>query len=299
MFTQRKKSITPLIILFLLISTACSTSSIPFLETAPEKAPVEEISPSALETMIAASVAEKISQTLEAMPPTYTATPLSTETPIPTQTATEPPPSATHTEIDYPETGSDLKENDDGSLTFLDYKAKYSLELPLEWMSLRPDSPEYREAWITEATNPVVINILKSLENIDPKIQRLYILDLQKEHYANGFITYTNIALDHENGRSLEESFADYVLNYPNIYSGVQVISSDITKTSSGIQVGIVAVEWNPTGYEEKGLRAYEKTAIFAVQDRILFIIFKTTVDLKEETLPIFDTMIDSFKLLE
>ncbi len=297
MLTLNKKPIFPLIALFLLISTACSTSSIPFLETTSEKAPVEAIDPDALETMIAASVDEKISQTLEAMPPTYTSTPLPTEAPTLSPTATQPPPSATPTQVNLPKTGSALIENADGSLTFFDYKAEYSLNPPTEWLALRPDSPEYREAWITEASNPVVISILKNMEKVDSEIQRLYTLDLQKEHYKNGFITYANIALDHENGHSLEESFADYVLNLPNIYSGVQVISSDITETSSGIRVGIVVAEWHPEGYKDD-FRAYEKTAIFAVKDRMLFVIFSTTVDLKDETFPLFDAMIDSFQPL-
>ncbi len=290
-----KKNITPIsavfkfISLFAFTTIACSTSAISFSGSSSETDPNE------LETMIAISLAEKVSQTLEAMPPTDAPT----ETPTPSPTKTEPPPSATATKADYPEMGSDLIENADGSLIFFDYLAKYSLTPPIEWMAIRPDSPEYREMWITEAADPVIINILENIEGIDPKTQRLYIIDLKKWHYVNGFITYTNLVLENQSNQRLEESFADFVLNLPDYYNDVNVISSDISETSSGIPFGVIELEWTPEGYEE-GLRAYDKVAIFSVEkDHTLFIFFSTTVTLKDETLPIFDGMIDSFTYLE
>ena len=108
MFTQQKKILIPLLMGILIISLACETS-IPFLETTSEADEVVAIDPLALETMIAEAAASKVAQTLEALPPTNTATPLPTETPVPSPTATEIPPTSVPTEVDYPATGSDLQ----------------------------------------------------------------------------------------------------------------------------------------------------------------------------------------------
>ena len=299
MSTQKKKHIILLMATILLISTACVISN-PFAASAPAPEPVEEIDPDTLETMIAVAVVEKVAQTLEALPPTKIATAIPTETQTPTATAipTKIPPTPTSA---YPKTGSDLQENDDGSFMFSDYKAAYSLKLPTaEWLSLRPDSAEYRQAWVSpEASNPVIQQLLKEMEKFDPEIQRLIILDLQKEHYENGFLTYFNVALDHENNKSLEESFAQFVLERPSYQEGLVVTAADISKTSLDIPVGLVVSEWDITGSEGEVFHIYRKTAIFLVKDRCMYIHFTTTSDLKDEMLPIFDELINSFEFLQ
>ena len=115
-----KKNITPVLVVFILLfvftTIACSTSSIPFLTSSPKTPPTEEISPNSFQTMVAISVDQKVSQTLEAMPSTNILAP----SPIPSPTKTEPLPSPTTTKATYPEMGSDLIKNADGSLTFFD-----------------------------------------------------------------------------------------------------------------------------------------------------------------------------------
>ena len=143
MFTHQKKFTLPLLMGFLLLSLACVTS-IPFLNSEPETAPAEVPDQNAIQTMIVDAVNQKVSQTLEAIPPT----PLPTETPLPSPTATEIPPTSTPTEIAYPEMGSELQENDDGSITYFDYTGAYRVDIPAQWLAIRPGSTEYNAAWL-------------------------------------------------------------------------------------------------------------------------------------------------------
>lgn len=293
--TGRKKWLLPLLMGILLVSMACATS-IPFLGTTPE---VEEVDPSELETMVADAVAQKVAQTLEAMPPTNTATPLPTETPTPSPTATEIPPTSTPTEVDYPETGSDLQKEDSGLTTYLDYTGAYTVKLPAEWLALRPGEVEYTEAWtMPEASTPEIRSSLEAMQSLDPNIFRLFALDIKEGHYNNGFVTNINFVLSLETPASLEETFAQKILKLPETATDLVVTSSDITETSSGESVGIIETQWDEESASGETVSLYKKYAVFMVKNRSLIITLNSTVDFKDQVLQDFDTMVDGFELL-
>jgi len=295
---QRKKRLLLLLLVFLLLSLACATS-IPFFGTTPETNPVATIDPMALETMIANAAAEKVVQTLEALP-TNTATPLPTETPIPLPTATEIPPTSTPVEIDYPETGSALQKEDDGSITYLDYTGAYSVNIPAEWLVLRPGEVEYTEAWaMPEASTPEIRSSLEAMQSLDPIIFRIFALDIKEEHFSNGFVTKFNFVLSLETDTSLEETFAQSVLELPDAIPGLVVIESVITETSLGIPLGIIVSEWNTTTNAGQAIRLYQEQAIILVKKRSLIITFTSTVDFKDQVLQDFEMMVDGFELLD
>ena len=296
---QRKRWLLPLLFGVLFLSIACAIPSLPFLETAPESEPAPTIDPMALETMIANAAAEKVAQTLAAIP-TNTLTPIPTETPTPSPTATEIPPTSTPTEVDYPETGSDLQEDDDGSITYLDYTGAYSANIPAEWLALRPGEAEYSAAWtMPEASTPEIRSSLEAMQSLDPSIFRIFILDLKEGHFNNGHVTNINFVLSLETEASLEEAFAQSVLELPDAIPGLVVTESEIAETSSGIHFGCIVSEWDTTTDAGQTIRVYQKQAIFMVKNRSLIITFTSTVDFKDQVLDDFETMVDEIELLD
>ncbi len=295
MFTQQKKSTLPLLVGFLLISMACATS-IPFLDSAPETAPIEEPDQNAIQTMIADAVNQKVSQTLEAIPPT----PLPTETLLPSPTATEIPPTSTPTEVVYPETGSKVQENDDGSTTYFDYTGAYRVDIPTQWLAIRPGSTEYNAAWLLpEASVPEIRKSLETMQSFDSNIFRIFALDVQEGHYSDGFVSNINFVLDHQNTASLEETFAQSVLALPDAISGLVVTSAEITETTLGMPVGIIESEWDAESDTGQIIRIYQRQALFAGKNNFLIITFTSTVDFKDQLLEDFEIMVDGFELLD
>lgn len=297
MMIRKNKKILPAIVFLFLASLACSISSIPFLASAPEPEGIEETDPNMISTMVAEAVAEKVFQTLEAMPPTSTSTPLPTDTPAPTPT--EIPPTSTPTKIVYPETGSALREDVDGSIMYLDYTGGYLIKIPDNWLAIRIGEQEYIMAWsLLEASPPEIQRSLQSMQSLDPNKFRLFILDTQAGHYDDGFVTNINFVLSPESDSSLEEIFAQSVLALPLSIPDLVIISSEVAETSLGEPVGIIISEWDSKTAAGDPIRLYQKQALFQVNNQSLVIAFTSTVDFKDEVLAEFDLLVDGFVLL-
>lgn len=298
MMIRKNKKILPAIVFLFLASLACSISSIPFLASAPEPEGIEETDPNMISTMVAEAVAEKVFQTLEAMPPTSTSTPLPTDTPAPTPT--EIPPTSTPTKIVYPETGSALREDVDGSIMYLDYTGGYLIKIPDNWLAIRIGEQEYIMAWsLLEASPPEIQRSLQSMQSLDPNKFRLFILDTQAGHYDDGFVTNINFVLSPESDSSLEEIFAQSVLALPLSIPDLVIISSEVAETSLGEPVGIIISEWDSKTAAGDPIRLYQKQALFQVNNQSLVITFTSTVDFKDEVLGDFDLLVDGFVLLD
>lgn len=298
MMIRKNKKILPAIVFLFLASLACSISSIPFLASAPEPEGIEETDPNMISTMVAEAVAEKVFQTLEAMPPTSTSTPLPTDTPAPTPT--EIPPTSTPTKIVYPETGSALREDVDGSIMYLDYTGGYLIKIPDNWLAIRIGEQEYIMAWsLLEASPPEIQRSLQSMQSLDPNKFRLFILDTQAGHYDDGFVTNINFVLSPESDSSLEEIFAQSVLALPLSIPDLVIISSEVAETSLGEPVGIIISEWDAQSAVGDPLRLYQKQALFMVKNQSLVITFTSTVDFKDEVVGDFDLLVDGFVLLD
>jgi len=300
MMIRKSKKILPAIVFIFLASLACSTSSIPFLDSAPESEDIEETDPNMISTMVAESVAEKVSQTLEAMPPTNTPLPPPTETSTPMPTPTEMPPTSTPTKIVYPETGSVLQKDVDGSIIYLDYTGGYLVKTPENWLAIRIGEQEYIMAWsLLEASPPEIQSSLQDMQSLDPNTFRLFMLDTQEGHYDDGFVTNINLVLSLETDRTLEEVFAESVLALPLSIPDLVIISSEITETSSGEPVGIIISEWDAKSAVGDPIRLYQKQTLFMIKDQSLEIKFTSTVDFKDEVVDDFDLLVDGFMLLD
>ena len=166
---------------------------VPGLPTASAPAPTPD---TRLERMVAETVDAALELTRQAVP---TATGFLSATPQPTVTATL---AATATQA--PETM--LDKNADGSSTFIDLSAKYQLTIPIQWLAVRINAPEYDEALqLPEAANPAIQGSLASIKEQDPSVFRLFMLDIAEEHLDGGFVTNVNLVWDPQ----MEVSFAD------------------------------------------------------------------------------------------
>ncbi len=297
MFTHQKKVLLSFALLFLTVSVACSTSSLPFIGGEPEAEAAPTVNPADLEIMIAEAAATKVAQTVEAIP-TNTATSVPTETPIPSPTPI--PPTSTPTEVDYPSTGSALEENDDGVIVYTDYTGAYAIELPAKWLAMRPGEEEYTEALaLPEASVPEIQASLLAIESFDPDVFRLVALDTREGHYNDAFVSNINVVLSEETDASLEEFFAASVLGLPESLPGVLIISSDITATSSGVPVAFIISERDIVTDTGQDIRLYQKQALFMVKNHSLIVSFTSTVDFKDQIIEDFDMMVDSFRFLD
>ncbi|MBT3338028.1 MAG: hypothetical protein HN855_08600 [Anaerolineae bacterium] len=297
---QRKKSFRPLLFFALVVSLGCAVPTLPFLNSAPEAAAPTTVDADTLATLIADSVNQKVSQTLEALPPAAAPTLLPTETPLPSPTATEIPPTATPTQIAYPDTGSDLLEDDEGDLAYFDYTGGYKADLPTDWLAIRPGEAEFTEVWaLPVAANPEVQQALQNMQSLDPNTFRLFVLDTQEGHFDDGFLTNINFLLGQENEAPLEEVFAQTVLDLPNVIPGLVVTDSYMDIIASEQSVGIVISEWDALLKTGEAIRLYQKQAIFIVKDRGLVITFTSSVDFKDTVIDDFDTLVNGFMMLD
>ena len=295
---MQKKWIAPLTLLTLVLTLGCAIPALPFLDNTPAEAAPTAIDADTLATLVADSVAQKIAQTLEALPPTAFPTATITETPPPTSTPTEIPPTATATPIEYPDTGSDLLEGESSSL-YYDYSGNYMVTLPANWLAVRPGEVEYATAWgLPSAAYPEVNTALQSMQSLDPNTFRLFVLDTQDGHFDDGFLSNINFLSTPESEASLDEVFAQSVLSLPATISGLVVTDSRITEHPSGGRIGIIVSEWDTQILGGETLRLYQQQVIFVIQNRPLIITFTSTKAFKDTILPEFESILDSLIVL-
>ncbi len=141
---KQKKWIAILSFILVLLMSGCALFDLPFLNSAPaaEVAPTQ-IDADTLSTLVAEAAAQKVAETLAAIPPTASPAPTATATPQPTATL---PPTATVTPTPYPASDSEFVEEGVQTL-YYDYSNGYRLPLPENWLPIRPGEIEYAEAW--------------------------------------------------------------------------------------------------------------------------------------------------------
>ena len=297
---MQKKWTLPLSLLLALLTIGCAVPAIPLLDSAPAADPAPTIvDADTLATLVAEAAAQKVAQTLEAMPPTPLPTATATNTPQPTATPTEIPPTATATAIEYPETGSDLVPEGDASI-YYDYNTGYRVTTPANWLAVRPGEVEYAEAWgLPVASYPEVSSGLQSIQSLDPNTFRLFVLDTQEGHFENSYLSNINILAAPAGGATLDEIFAGSVLQLPEQIPGLVVTDSNIVDTENGERIGFITSEWDSQLAAGEPLRVYQQQAIFVLNDTSLILTFSSTVDFKDTIIADFDTMVASLTPLE
>jgi len=264
------------------MSLACV---IPGLQTASPSAPTVDLD--LLNTMVAENVSVMITQTAMAASEIVTS-----ETPTPSATPTPTPEPAG--------SGSLLTKQEDGTTLFIDQRGGYQLSVPAGWLAVRINEQEYLDAWsLAEAADPAVQRSLTGIQNLDPNQFRLFAYDTQDGHIQGGFVTNINIIWDQSNDISLDETGLDTAVDsLVQTVPGVEITSAQITVTSSGIPIGVVTSNWpSQTTVDGATISITQKQVYLSAGTGSLVITFSTTVELKETTLPAFDSMIETIRL--
>lgn len=262
---------------------------VPGLPTASAPPPTPD---TRLERMVAETVDAAIELTRQAVP---TATTVPSATPQPTVTATL---AATATQA--PETM--LDKNADGSSTFIDLSAKYQITIPMQWLAVRVNAPEFEEALqLPEAANPAIQASLASIKEQDPNVFRLFMLDVAEEHIDGGFVTNINLVWDPQ----MEVSFADdtdlktLAASLPASLKDSEVTGTEIKTTTNETTYGVITTRTPSTTQDGTKIVMYQTLTFFDLSVGTLNITLTTTETWQKTVEPSFDAIIESFLVLE
>jgi hypothetical protein len=251
--------------------------------------PAPTVDPAQLDLIVAQTVSAALQETAMAATPTQPATPTSPPTTEPSAT---PPPVLQ----------SSITNQADGTALYVDEKAGFNVSVPPGWLPIRIDQLEYYDSFsLPQAADPLVQTALMDINDLDPKVYRLFIFDLQDGHLQNGFVNNINIIWNQGLSISLktEDDINKTAEALPSIVPGLVVKSSDVSKTNSGIPIGVILSEI--TGQQQDGgeLSLFQKQVILNVKEGTLVITFTTEQGIKDATLPFFDTLVESIQLGE
>jgi hypothetical protein len=280
-------------LIFLVIIAACVVPGLP-TASAPVFAPT--VDTSRIDTMVAETVSAAIAQTEQAQP-AATSTLASTSAPISTPAPTETPT------LQASPSQSTLARQEDGSMLFADERAGYEIKLPAGWLAVRVNEQEYLDAFsLAEAANTSIQQSLLSVQAEDPNAFRLLAIDTQAAHIQNDFITEMRFVLDEQKIISLG-SDADLQAIAREIPASAVVFRFEVTSvkivtSAGGTQFGVIEAKSSFTNPAGADVPVYQKQVFFNAKTGTQSIIFTTVTDLKQTTLPVFDTMLETIKIV-
>lgn len=266
----------------IMLTMACV---VPGLSTdAPQPLPTPD---TRLENMVALTVSAALEMTQQAVP---------TPTPAPTRTA-EPTPTST---LQADSSGSSLTKNDDGSSTFIDELGKYQITVPQELLALRINQQEFLDAWLLpEASNPAVQNQLNLIQKQDPNRFRLFAFDFNEEHIQSGFVTNINFLWDDATNLSTEEQLLQATNEYLQAFPGAEIIETKSVALQNETLVGLVKFKNPVTTLEGAEINVIQKQAFLLLPQGILVITLSTAESQIEFVEPLFDAMLETFRLTQ
>lgn len=265
---------------------ACAVPGLPFASSTPTP-------DTRLERMVAETVDAALLLTQQAVP---TATAIPSATPVPTFTNT--PIVAVPTQS----AESVLDKNADGASAFIDLNGKYQLTVPMQWLALRINAPEYETALLLpEASNPAIQRQFASIKLQDPNVFRLFMLDLAEEHIDGGFVTNINLVWDQQ----MEVTLADDIdikalaAALPVSLKDAEVIEAEVESTQSEIPFGFITLRTPILTQEGVKLTVYQKLVYLDLPLGTLNITLSTTETWQQTVEPSFDEIVESFIVLE
>jgi hypothetical protein len=268
---------TVFIALFCLISMlACAIPGVPTTSTS---VPAPAVDDDRLQTMVAGTVAAAIAQTEQAAP-THEPTPTPTEEAI--------------------TTGSSLAAQADGTILFVDERAKFQVNISPGWLPVRINEQEYLDAFaLPAAADAAVQSELMDIKALDPNIFRLFVYDLQDGHLISGVITGIDFvwdvggAISLENDTGIQETAEDLATSTP----GLNATSATVSSNANGIPLGIILSEIPGYTFEGAEVVVFQKHVYLNLPAGILIVSFTTEQNFKDATLPFFDTIIETIKI--
>jgi hypothetical protein len=262
---------------------------VPGLPTASAPPPTPD---TRLERMVAETVSAALMLTQQAVP---TATEVPSATPEPTVTATL---AATPTQS----AESVLDKNADGTSTFIDLSGKYQLTIPMQWLVVRINAPEYDSALqLPEASNPSIQRSLTTIKEQDPNVFRLFMLDIAEEHIEGGFVTNINLVWDQQMEVSLadENDLKTIAASLPASLQNAEVTGTELAATQNEIPYGVITARTPAFTQDGTSIVVIQKLVFLDLPVGTLNITLSTTETWQETVEPSFDTLIESFIVLD
>ena len=254
-------------------------------------------SPPTPDTRLDRMVAETVSAALLL---TQQAVPIPTEVPSATPIAT-----ATNTSIPAVPTQSEetvLDKNSDGTSSFIDLGGKYQITIPMQWLAVRINSPEYDEAVLSpEASNPAIQRSFDTIKNQDANVFRLFMLDIAEEHIDGGFVTNINLVWD----RQMEVSLASdadlqaLAAALPASLKDAEVTANELKSTEKKIPYGVITAKTPALTQEGAQIVVVQKLIFLDLPVGTLTITLSTTETWESTVEPSLDKIIESFFVLE
>lgn len=169
---------------------------------------------------------------------------------------------------------------------------------------MRVNEKEYPSAFLlAEAANINVQQALLGVQNEDPNVLRLFVLDTQAGHIQNEFVTDMRFVLDGNKNISLG-SDVDLQAIAAKVSASAEVFRFEVTSVKlftsvSKTQFGVIEARssfMNAAGAE---VGIYQKRVFFNVKNGTQSIVLTTLSDLKDTLLPTFDAMLETVKVYE
>jgi len=126
-------------------------------------------------------------------------------------------------------------------------------------------------------------------------------MDTKAAHIQNDFVTDMRFVLDEKKAISLSsdadlKAIADKVSASATVFR-FEVTSVKIVTTASGTKLGVIEAKSSFENAAGANVAIYQKQVFFNTKSGTQSIIFTTVTDLKQTTLPAFDTMLETIDL--
>lgn len=247
-----------------------------------------------LEQFVAETVSAAILLTQQSVPATTTPTEVPSATPVPTSTTA--PSLATQSE------DSLLDKNADGSSTFIDLRGNYQLTIPMQWLAVRINGQEYIDAsLLPEVGIPAIQRSFSTIKNQDPNVFRLFMLDIAEEHIDGGFVTNINLVWDQQMEVSLTDDtdIKGLAASLPASLKDVEIIGTELKTTKNEFPYGVITSRTPAFTQEGVKVTIFQKLVFFDLPVGTLTVTLSTTETWQSTVEPSFDSLIESFIVLE
>jgi hypothetical protein len=187
---------------------------------------------------------------------------------------------------------------------FTDERVGYEATIPVGWLTVRVDEQEYLDAFsLGESANTDIQQSLISVQYENPNTFRLLAIDAQPADIQNEFVSDMRFVLDEQKNINLGsdadlQDIAQKISTSAEVFR-FEVTSAEIITSLSGVQFGVIEAESSFTNSDGTEVPIYQKQIFFNTESRTQSIIFTTVTDLKQITLPAFDTMLETINVSE
>ena len=267
-----------------LLMTAALACALPFQDASvPPPTPDTRVG-----TSVAGTVAAAMDLTATALVPTATIPP--TSTPAPTETATPEESGA----------GSSLTAQADGSTLFVDERAGYRVTIPAGWLAVRINEQEYLDAFLLpQAADDTIQKALLSIQNQNPDVTRLFVVDLMEGHMPKGLVTNVNIVWDEpfEIDFETDEELQALADEAAKAAVGPTVQSVNFVVPTNGDVYGEIVLETQGLTPSGESASIYQKLTVFDLPKGTLYITLTVESGFADTVLPYFTAMLDTLAI--